>query len=81
MITVKDGGALAGYSDSDHLIDDSDIKDIIGLEYRSVGDALRAAKSRCWMRGTYCHPGYQYSYVWIEVVFADGTTKVFKHVK
>lgn len=72
MITVQDAGALAGYSGEDHMIEAGKIKDIIGRDFPSVGAALKAADSRCKIRGR-PHP-----YTWVEVRMADGTTRTHK---
>ena len=66
MITIQNAGALAGYSGTDHLIDESEIKDVIGVQYRCVGDALRAVEKRCFNRGRH-HP-----YVWADIRMANG---------
>ena len=73
MITVIDAGARQGYSSTDHLIDDSELAEIIGKKFSSVGKALVAADKRCWMDG---RPGVKrrrHPYTWVEVMFADGT--------
>ena len=80
MITITDAGALAGYSSTDHLIDDRAIKDIIGRQYRSVGEALRAADSRCFMDAHGDHPRRPHQYTWVEVLMCDGSKRTHKSV-
>jgi hypothetical protein len=80
MVTVVNAGALAGYSGTDHLIDDSGIADIIGRQYRSVGDALRAADSRCWMAAHNGRPARRHRYTWVECRMANGETISAKSV-
>ena len=77
MITVKNAGALNGYSSTDHLIDTSAMGEIIGKQFRSVGSALKAADKRCWMDGCGGRKGSNYPYTWVVVMFADKTTKTF----
>lgn len=72
MIKVIDAGALQGYSGTDHLIDDSEIKDIIGREYRSVKQALDAADKRCFIVSHGSNPRRNHPYTWVKVMMANG---------
>lgn len=73
MITVVNAGSLAGYSDYDHLIDDSQVKEIIGREFRSVGEALKAANKRCWIEVPPTGRRRSHPYTYVEVRMADGS--------
>lgn len=80
MITVKDAGALKGYTGVDHLIEDSECHEIIGRQFRCVRDALRAAERRCWIAAYSGHPRRRHFLAYVEVLFADGTTGRFSSV-
>ena len=80
MITVLNGGSLNGYSSTDHLIDDSQIKDIIGRQFRSVGDALRAADRRVFIDGTPSRKRRAHPYTWVQVQMANGAVNEHKSV-
>lgn len=80
MITVIDAGAKAGYSGVDHLIEDSEIKDIVGRQFRSVGEALRAADARCYIAGHNGRPRRRHPYTWVEVRMADGTVRTHSSI-
>lgn len=71
MVTVIDAGVLQGYSGLDHLIED-ETADIIGREYRSVGDALRASDKLAWIARHGNHPRRQHPYTWVKVQMARG---------
>lgn len=51
MITVTHAYTQRGWDPCDHLIDDSAMTEIIGREFRSVADAMRAARKRADRRG------------------------------
>lgn len=79
MIIVKNAGALQGYSSTDHLIDSSACLELVGRQFRSVAQALKAADKRCKME----RPGHGYTshpYTFVEVLFADGSTRWFSSV-
>ena len=78
MITIIEAGALTGYSQTDHLIDETEVKKIVGKQFPTVKKALAAADSKCFMetaKGYKKHP-----YTWIKVKMADGSIKEFKSV-
>ena len=76
MVTVLNAGARAGYSGVDHLIDDRELKDIIGRDFRSVGEALKAADKRCWIDAYGPSPRRRHPYTWVEVRTSDGSVRV-----
>jgi hypothetical protein len=78
MVTVVNGGALAGYSAWDHLVEGGDIAALIGRQYRCAADALRAAEARCWIG----EPGSgspqrrrNHPYIWLEVQMSSGAIR------
>lgn len=79
MITVINAGSLSGYSQTDHLIEDSAIREIIGKEFRSVKQALKAADDRCFLE-KFLGRRIRHPYTWIEVRFANGEVREFKSV-
>jgi hypothetical protein len=65
MITIKDAGYARGYSPTDHLLDDNDMMDVIGQQFRSAREAMNAAvKLKTASSPVYLH-----------ITFADGTDK------
>lgn len=80
MINVLNAGALHGYDSNDHLIEEDELKDIIGLSFRSVGDALRAADNRCYIARHGNHKRCSHPYTWIEVRMANGEIREHKSV-
>lgn len=42
MITLEDAWHRQGYTRDDHLLDDGPLKDMIGRQFRSVGEARKA---------------------------------------
>jgi hypothetical protein len=81
MITVIDAYALNGYSGYDHLIDDSKLKEIIGQEFRSVGEALKAADKRCFIDAPPTGRRRQHPYTGMKVRMADGSVHEHYSVK
>lgn len=51
MIEILEAYTQRGWSQSDHLIDDSRIAEIIGRRYATVEHAMRAARARADRRG------------------------------
>lgn len=80
MITVKNAGALHGYSGTDHLIDESGVHDIIGRQFRSVSAALKAADTKCKMEGVGGRRTTNHPYTWVEVIHKDGSTTTHQSV-
>jgi len=50
-ITITDAYTQRGWSQHDHLIDDSDIARMIGREYADLAEAMEEADERCDPRG------------------------------
>lgn len=50
-IEVTQAWTQRGWCPTDHLIDDSRMDEIVGRSYRTVADALRAARKRADRRG------------------------------
>lgn len=80
MLIVTNAGALEGYSGVDHLIED-ETREIIGRQFRSVGEALRAADRKCFIGRHGDRPRRAHPYTWVEVRFANGEIKTFRSVK
>lgn len=78
MITVINAGALTGYSSTDHLIDDTDVKKIIGKQFKSVKAALKAADKNCFMETAKVYRNHPYT--WVEVKMASGETSTHRSV-
>ena len=54
MITIIGIGQKHGYTGTDHLLDDSDLQNLIGRDYRSIAEvrrlaAVRDADAPVWM--------------------------------
>jgi hypothetical protein len=72
MLLLKDCGHKAGYSSWDHLLDDEPLKDLIGTTGRSVGELRKKVEDKSFKtQDKRACSGH----VWLEVQFADGTTK------
>lgn len=71
MITVKSAHHLRGYSGEDQLLEDTELEPVIGLQFRSVAEARKAAQKLS--SGT----GWESVPIGLEVLFADGTTHQF----
>lgn len=71
MITVKDIWYKQGYSRIDHLLDNDDLTPLVGQQFSSLRDAMRAAEKLA-SRPRGCH-----SPIGIDILFADRTTRTF----
>jgi len=75
MITIVDAGIAHGYSSDDHLITGREASGVIGRQFRSVREALTAARIEA---GENCDRGLSVDTVEVEVRFANGETRWFK---
>ena len=78
MITILDAGPLMGYSENDHLIEADEIKDLIGRQFRSVGEALKATDARCYIGSYGGRAAHPHPYTWVEVRTASGEVQNHK---
>jgi hypothetical protein len=51
MVTITKAWTQRGWSSTDHMIDDSRLAEVVGVSYRSVEHARRAAAARADKRG------------------------------
>jgi len=80
MITVLDAYALTGYSRYDYLINDADLRQIVGKQFKTVGAALKAANDRCWIEVPGHKKARRHPFTGIRVKFANGTTGEYKSI-
>lgn len=71
MVTLIEARALSGYSGQDHLIED-ETSEIIGMEFRCVGDAIRAADKRVFIARHGDVPRRSHPYTWVKCELSNG---------
>jgi hypothetical protein len=74
-VTVVSGGGLRGFSGVDHLIDDSQIAEMVGSKYRSGRHALRESDKRCFLGAYGSQPRKNHPFTWLEVRGKNGITR------
>ena len=72
MVTIITASLAQGYSGNDHLITGRECEDVIGREFRSVGEARRAAEHAAMAE---CDRRVRIAPVHLTVLMADGSIR------